>query len=1393
MVVDNTLSFFGFLNCEGLSLFSSYSTIQGALDDATDGDTIKICKGDYNEQDSVLVDNLTITNGADVYEPSDVNWYNNGDVLVVGDSSHSPKNLVVQNVSLYSTSNSSNSKAIRINYAQSKITLNNLLIKTDGADGVYGSYNVNNDLQGVFKNLTIESGGSGIYISQGGLQDFENIAFTLSGNSANDTAIKLQHSVADENHIFKHLSFDVGKQPAIALSSGKQMIFEDINITASNYTNNTNAIASDYGTTVDDLTFNDINISLNKGTGIEIEQGNNINVDNCTISGSTQYAFHTGSGIDGALTFKNIAFDTNGNYGLLVQEGTDVTINNATISGSSGNGWGIKTDWSVTGSLDFSDINVTAHAGGIKATQGDNAVFENVRINSDSSSSNDNGLEFDSSTFENITISNCDINATGNALQVNNASGTLNVNASKLTTNGNYALYLKTGVMMALIENSCFYNTSSSGNSYAMYLYNWHTISVNNNCIYALNGGNYAYASSSYDWDGNYWDGVSDSSGDGAISRDDTTKISTNIVDNNPLTMCQNSCGGGTDFTLKECYYDNFNRASLGERWSIISTGTYPPDITDNKLMLTKNHNNIASGVSLVGKFPAQNNLVQIEFEHNAYGGSGADGMTIVFSDANTTPVAGASGGSLGYAQKTGISGFAGGWLGFGLDEYGNFSNPTEGRVGGTSLTKDALAIRGSEGDNYQYIAGTGTLSPGIDDTSASTPAPNYKYKFIIDTRNSQTLITVYRDTLDGNGYVLLSNMDEVNATQSASSPENFRFSLTGSTGGSTNYHSLDDLNISAANCGTLGKLAENPNSYFDAWEVGASYNVSNRVIKTKIVKQNFNLNIFALNESNTDYQDFNGTVCASVVDSNTHKVLSNWVKLLFDATNPYVNVATFNSEYASHDAQIDLVWKENVDTTCPISDEDNSTRSTDHFAIRPLKFTIDTNTTSLYAGVPFRLDINASNNSGGNSLDYNETNGTSYTISISDSNATCPSGSLGNVPDPIQFSNGGVSFTPKYSDVGDVNITIKENLGSEFAYIDHNDSSDTERLIPTVSKTITFNPYRFAIIDASFVRDPNQDWRYMANVDDTNISLSFKVQAQNADGDVTKKFDRYCYSHDVGVTIDVNATSSDGNISYTQFINNTMTTAHDKNLSNPDFNATINDQNFTEGNSSLVMYALNVYRQHNIPKDPLTMTMEDINTSYPTDVNVLNPGLVLENNDSQFYYGRVKTHDIDTNKQSALFDLQIEVYSTAGTSYVSGFHQNSTHWYQMQKDSSTQMSALLPKKDFTLSEDENNINAITPTQNTTLGIDRFTISNTWSNSNSAYIHVKSPAYLWFNHYKDYNDSNTSDCSQHPCFKYNYFHKSTAVLIQSGDFNGTDIGNEYNQTNYIKSGVKVFR
>ncbi len=259
------------------------------------------------------------------------------------------------------------------------------------------------------------------------------------------------------------------------------------------------------------------------------------------------------------------------------------------------------------------------------------------------------------------------------------------------------------------------------------------------------------------------------------------------------------------------CFTDNFNRSSLGaDDWAVTSRrGSFGvPRIVNNRLRLTDNSAEVATAATLQRLLPANSNYVQVQFTFNAYGGNGADGVAVVFSDASETPQPGAFGGPLGYGTKgtADTTGFAGGWLGVGIDEYGNFSN--EGGPGSVGQRQDSVAIRGSGAgtSGYRYLAGTAAnLSPGID-IAGSTPGPGHIYRITLDsTVVGRTMVRLERKVGAGNFTTLISSFDVRNSAGQAAIPSDFYLSLTGSTGGSNNIHELDDLQICATRMNPIG------------------------------------------------------------------------------------------------------------------------------------------------------------------------------------------------------------------------------------------------------------------------------------------------------------------------------------------------------------------------------------------------------------------------------------------------------------------------------------------------------------------------------------------------------------------------------------------------------------
>ena len=118
-------------------------------------------------------------------------------------------------------------------------------------------------------------------------------------------------------------------------------------------------------------------------------------------------------------------------------------------------------------------------------------------------------------------------------------------------------------------------------------------------------------------------------------------------------------------------------------------------------LRLTNSGGNEATYARYNTSFNAANATIAVKFTFASYNGTGADGITFFLADASKTFGVGAYGGSLGYAQKTAaggatdINGMNGGYIGVGIDEFGNYSNPTEGRVGGVGSVPNAIAVRG--------------------------------------------------------------------------------------------------------------------------------------------------------------------------------------------------------------------------------------------------------------------------------------------------------------------------------------------------------------------------------------------------------------------------------------------------------------------------------------------------------------------------------------------------------------------------------------------------------------------------------------------------------------------------------------------------------------------------
>ena len=199
--------------------------------------------------------------------------------------------------------------------------------------------------------------------------------------------------------------------------------------------------------------------------------------------------------------------------------------------------------------------------------------------------------------------------------------------------------------------------------------------------------------------------------------------------------------------------------------------------------------------------FPAPQGF-SISFDFFSYGGNGADGFSVYLINGATTAFRiGADGGSLGYAQRGATPGVSNGYIGIGIDEFGNYANPTEGRVGGTSFTADAVSIRGAGNGNtttdYPFIAGSGTLPFSLDVATkrAQQGSADYRRAFID--------FIPFTDAAGVNSYratIRIQNGDNVTTALSnvvvPTPPPTLRIGFSGSTGGNTNVHEIRSLAV---------------------------------------------------------------------------------------------------------------------------------------------------------------------------------------------------------------------------------------------------------------------------------------------------------------------------------------------------------------------------------------------------------------------------------------------------------------------------------------------------------------------------------------------------------------------------------------------------------------------
>lgn len=235
-----------------------------------------------------------------------------------------------------------------------------------------------------------------------------------------------------------------------------------------------------------------------------------------------------------------------------------------------------------------------------------------------------------------------------------------------------------------------------------------------------------------------------------------------------------------------------------------LTGGTGLDTLGNGWLRMTTNTGNLSTYAYYNTAVPSQNTTIYSEFDFAFWedgGGGAADGLAFFIFDGSQTFAAGAFGGSLGYAQKTGIDGLAGGYIGLGLDDWGNYSNPTEGRIGGPGFIPNAIAVRGpgSGQTGYEYIAGTS--NGGVPALSTEMDFPSYitrpfttndyrKVQITLSPANQLTVQIKFGTNDFENIYI---------ADLSAySRPDTIKMGFSAATGGAMSIHEIRNFTLTS-------------------------------------------------------------------------------------------------------------------------------------------------------------------------------------------------------------------------------------------------------------------------------------------------------------------------------------------------------------------------------------------------------------------------------------------------------------------------------------------------------------------------------------------------------------------------------------------------------------------
>ena len=629
-------------------------------------------------------------------------------------------------------------------------------------------------------------------------------------------------------------------------------------------------------------------------------------------------------------------------------------------------------------------------------------------------------------------------------------------------------------------------------------------------------------------------------------------------------------------------------------------------------------------------------------------------------------------------------------------------------------------------------------------------------------------------------GYFFNGHVDEIKVFDKALSSKDIKTIYLNEKAGSS-YDGSSRVCICPENGATLFNAVD----YIPLTRCNSILNWDDN-LTTEIVNDEFNLTILA--------KKGNGSYVANIkkVDLYLFDDFDN--NLECNGSFEVVNICNGDCNYTNVSGCLELLGiKVNKASKCVlvhiegvVGGDFNESNSSDDFAIRPFEFDFDKR--NIVSGRDFNVTFRAVDKNLSKVKDYNETifiNSPSVALVAKEVKSGCSSGNLTKVSGG-EFRDGEANITLNYSEIGEVNITVKEVNGSEFARVDSDDSGD-ERFIKPASRVFESNLSHFEI-------DGNlSNYSLFTYYDkDENVSalLDVLIFAKNDKNETLKNFSNECYGEDIDLNFSFEIVKYNDNLHLSKMLyfiedaNKTTSLINSVDLGS-DVTLFYKDTNFSNGIGVLRMY-INFDRNITFGANPLLLRVKSIEVNNSTTYDI------LEGN-ATFYYGYFSLDNVITSFDDINVSDYFLVYDEnnsdtllpSSKEFLYNFFFNPLH---SLKDGN--ISEIVVSKDYNASNEIDDINVSVVSLkdgNVTFEIKRDGIVR------FGVVHLLSPSlkWLWYNKFGfEYNISKNSTCLNHFCFTITYKNQNLKE-VGSGEFKGVEVNlSDFNET---KRGVKLFR